>query len=263
MKMKRALFGVVATACCAAIGLPAAATGPGADSTERFHDRFALFVKENPGDYTGLAALVEGMGSTLDIKLYGVGEVEPEVAQAAYDAMDGQELLSDGTISPMAWPTDAFTVGLATSQAPGSATVSITGTWNFRDDFLGQGPPVDIASIAISQGCGTWSGYYANTYRYDGVSTNRASLRSGGVGTTGPAWNINDTISNFMSYADHGTVGAVYDLTHCSGAVQTEFVYEGNDGGSVVNVSLGWGAFTVTYSNPGQTMQKSTGAKTL
>lgn len=169
---------------------------------------------------------------------------------------------------PMAWPSNAYTVAVAVvTSGPTDTTVSLAGGWNFRDEFLGQGAPVDIAALMINKSCGTWGTYSSTTRTYTGASTNRGTLRGGGTGTSGPVWNIADYISNHRSYADNGTVSAVYNRKNCTTSerrsIQGEFVYEANDGGSVVSVSAGFGGFSVSYSSSGATMTKSSGAKTV
>jgi len=234
---------------------------------KQFDAAFAAYVQAHPGDWVGAEALVENMGGTLVVTGADGAVKSAEAASAEFRAMDLPRVRSakPGENGLMAWPLNAFSVGLgaATSGARDN-TVSLAGSWNFRNDFLGQGAPVDIAAIAANKDCIEWGRYSGYTYRYDGASTNRDTLRSGGVGDSGPRWNIHDYISNHMSYADHGTVHALADRSQCSNKrMQAEFVYEGNDGGSLVGVSFGWGFLDISYSNPGTTMQKSSGARTI
>lgn len=169
----------------------------------------------------------------------------------------------------MAWPAKAFTASVAVvTTGPTDSTVSIAGAWNWKDDFVGQGSPVDIAAILISKSCGTWGSYAASTKKWNGTATSgRTSLRSGGVGSAGPIWNIIDGVSNFENYVDNGVVSAVYNRSACSASekktIQGEFVYEGNAGGSLISVSAGWGGFGVSYSNHDHSQTRSSGAKTV
>lgn len=251
-------------------GVPSAMAAPTKNVTDaQFDTAFAAYVQAHPGDWVGAEALVESMGGTLVVTGADGAVKSAEAATAEFRAIDGPGVRAvkpaRGEIGIMAWPLNAFTVALgAATSGDRDNTVSLAGGWNFRDDFLGQGAPVDIAAIAANKDCIEWGSYSGWTYRYDGVSTNRDTLRSGGVGDSGPRWNIHDYISNHMSYADHGTVYAVANRSQCTNKrMQAEFVYEGNDGGSVVGVSFGWGFLDVSYSNPGTTMQKSSGAKTI
>jgi hypothetical protein len=257
--------GAAAALLAGAIAPAASASPPDKLDDARLDRAFSAYVRQHPGDWVGAQQLVESLGGSMTITGDDGTLTTPEAAAAAYDAMDGQKA---GGFTTMAWPTNAFTVSVAVvTSGSTDSTVSIAGAWNFRDDFLGQGSPVDIAAILVNKSCGTWGSYSASTYRYNKTSTGRATLRSGGTGTHGPIWNVSDSISNFMSNADNGVVSAVYNRSGCSSTdkrtIQGEFVYEGNDGGSVTSVSAGWGGFNVSYSSPGQTMTRSSGAKTV
>ncbi len=265
--MKHRIIGVAATAAvlfATAVPAVSAEKVPIQGDTE-LDVAFAEYVRDHPGDWVGAEALVQSLGGSMTISGDDGTLTTAEEATSAFDEMRGQQ---PGGITPFAWPSDAYTVAVAVvTSGPLDSTVSIAGAWNYRDNFIGQGPPVDIAALLVNKTCGTWSGYTASTYRHNGTSTGLASLRSGGTGTSGPAWNIGDYVTNFMSQADNGSVAAVYNRSSCSSvdksSIQGEFVYEGNSGGSVLSVSLGWGGFGVSYSNPGQTMTKSSGAKTV
>lgn len=246
-------------------GTSAAMATPGAN--DAILDRaFSRYVHEHPGDWIGAADLVESLGGSIAISGDDGVLITPEAATAAFRSMDGDD---NERVTPYAWPSTAFTVAVAVvTSGPTDSTVSIAGGWNWKDNFIGQGSPVDIASIMVNKSCGTWGSYSATTKKWNGVATKgRASLRSGGTGTAGPVWNIADGVSNFENQVDNGTVSAVYTRSGCSAAekksIQAEFVYEGNDGGSVVSVSAGWGGFQVSYSNPGASQTRSSGAETV
>ncbi|GAA3733520.1 hypothetical protein [Salinactinospora qingdaonensis] len=230
-------------------------------SADEFHERVEAYQAENPKDYVGLEKLVESLGGEFSVSTSITGETSAEEAMAINSEFDGQEAPSG--MATQSWPSDAFVVSVASSQHPSSPSASVSGYWNYRDDFVGQGSPYDIAALRFSDSCGQYSSYNAQTYNYQGTTTNRATLRSAGVGTSGPAWNIEDGVSGFVNYTDNGYVSVRYDLSECGGTVQAAFDYEGNNGGSVLSVSAGWGGLSVSYSNPGLTLQKSSTATTL
>lgn len=226
---------------------------------------FSKYVALHPGDWVGARDLVEELGGTMVISGDNGEVVTAEQATARFQALNG-----NGTeIETYAWPSLAFTANVAVvTSGPTDTTVSIAGAWNWKDSFIGQGSPVDIAAILVNKSCGTWSGYTSSTYKWNGTKTSgRSSLRSGGTGSTGPGWNIIDGVSNFENLVDNGTVAAVYNRSACSSTdkknIQAEFVYEGNSGGSVLSVGLGWGGFSVSYSGSPNTQTRSSGSETV
>lgn len=208
-----------------------------------------------------MSDLAEELGGEVTVSTNISGPTTPENATQVQASVDTSP--APGEVSPAAIPDDGFVVGIATSRHPASTVASVSGTWNWRDDFVGQGPPVDIAALRFSSNCVQYGSTSASTYRYDNVSTGRASLRSAGVGSGGPIWNIADGVSGFVNYTDHGTVTQSVDLAGCSGAMQAAFDYEANIGGSVSSVSIGWGALSVNYGSQSTVLQKSTAATTL
>jgi len=257
-----AAAGVLLLAALCTVAPASASTGLSGHSTAAFDAKVSAYTREHPNDYTGLAKLVKSMGGTFTVSTSDTGPTTPEIATSVFKSYDGQRDATPGTVSPMAFPSNAFVVSIASSRAPGSTVAYVTGGWNWRDDFVGQGPPVDIAALRFSKACGSYQSYETATYRYDNVSTNLSTLRSSGVGGNGPIWNVADTVSGFMNYADHGYVGVHINIAGC-GAMQSAFDYEGNKGGSVVSASVGWGGLSVGYSNPGSILQLSTVAVTI
>lgn len=154
-------------------------------------------------------------------------------------------------------------MSVVSSSHPATGVISVSGHWNWRDDFVGQGPPFDIAALQFSSGCGEFLSHSSATYKWDGTSTNRGTLRHTGVGTNSPLWNIDAQVSGFENYADNGVVATTYDKGACTGTVQAAFTYEGNIGGSLTSVSVGWGVLSVNYSGGDLKLQKSSAATTL
>lgn len=263
MNKTRTVLAAAASAVMVATSATATASTGESETVnaETFHQKVNEYALAHPGDFEGLNALAEELGGELTVSTSWTGPTTPETATRVQESIDAPD--TSGEISPAAIPTDAFVVSVATARHPASTVASVSGTWNWRDEFVGQGPPVDIAALRFSDSCVIYGANAVSTYRWDNVSTDRGTLRSAGVGTGGPVWNIDAQVSGFANYADHGTVTQSVDLKECSGTVQTAFDYEGNDGGSVLSVSLGWGGLSVGYSNPDAVLQKSSAAATI
>ncbi|MFK5691365.1 hypothetical protein ACI3EY_17035 [Ornithinimicrobium sp. LYQ92] len=225
-------------------------------TAEEFHDAIADYRLENPQDIEGLESLVVSLGGDVSISTSASGPTDGRTANA--------DMRNDPSeMGALDFPTDAFVVSIVSASHPASTTADISGHWNWRDDFVGQGAPVDIAALQLSSGCGQFLSHSSATYTYDGTSTNRGTLRESGVGTNSPTWNIDDAVSNFTNYADNGVVAVTYDKSDCSGVVQAAFTYEGNNGGSLTGVSVGWGIMNVTYNSPNLFLQKSSSPTTI
>lgn len=186
------------------------------------------------------------------------GVTTPEIATAVANTDENDTAGSE--IEPQDIPPDAFVVSIASARHPASTVASVTGAFNWRDEFIGQGSPVDLAALRFSDPCVIYGGTWASTYTWEGVATNRAYLRSAGVGTGGPVWNIADWIASFINFTDNGVITQSVDLAECAGTVQAAFDYEGNVGSSILSVSLAWGGLSVTYGSGTSAMQLSSGA---
>lgn len=230
-------------------------------------DAFFVAVEEyqraHPTDYEGLARVAEEYGGEVQISTNVTGPTSPTEAKRVmeYDSSTDDE----PTFGPMAnFPADAFTVSITSSAHPASSVVGMTGTANWRDNFAGQAAPFDIASLGFSSQCGTFASYSAATYAVGGGSTGLATLRDGGAGTGAPTWNVNAYTSGFANQADRILVSVSYDKAGCGTSnVQAGFIYEGNQGGSIVSVSAGFLGLSLSYSGAPLTLQKGTGAITI
>ncbi|MFT2691033.1 hypothetical protein [Clavibacter zhangzhiyongii] len=108
-----------------------------------------------------------------------------------------------GVVRPAAdFPDDVFTVNIVTGTV--GDTVIVTGSVNWRDDFAGQGAPVDIAALRFSTNCGTLSDLTSSSTSVSGVSTSRTTLRDAGVGTNAPIWNVDAITDGFENQVDRG-----------------------------------------------------------
>lgn len=240
-----ALGVAVALGAIAPSGMATAADTTGI-SEASFVKKVQAYAIAHPGDIEGFEALVEELGGTSDSD-----------SQTLYQSDIPGSVQARGN-----FPSDVFTVSIVRGSV-GTAKV-VTGSVNWRDNFAGQSAPLDFAALRFSSGCGTMSQHQAATYNLRGAKTNRATLRSAGVGTNAPIWNVNATTTAFENQADRTSVTVVYETKNCgSTKVQAAFDYEGNQGGSVVSVGAGWGGLSVGYNNVGLELTKSTGAITL
>jgi prepilin-type processing-associated H-X9-DG protein len=201
-----------------------------------------------------LSKRLTGQGTRVSIN--GDGEVTPEHAQAV---LDGKH----SGLTRAAFPSDAFDVYVTyVPLAQGSRQLTVYGQWDWRDDFVGQAAPEDIASLQFSYpDCVRHGNLAANTGMWDGSVTNRATLRDAGVSSKAPIWNIHDGTSGFANLTDNGCVTSTLNAANCTvggpAQVGIAFAYEANRGGSVVSVSAGFGALSVGYSNQGDVLRKS------
>jgi hypothetical protein len=226
-------------------------------SSSEVEARLDKFVAEHPRDLVGLNELAKQLtGEGTRVSLNNEGEVTPAHAQSVLDGKNSR--------TARAIPSDAFDVYVTYAPlAPGSRQLKIYDQWNWRDDFVGQGAPEDIAELQLSipDGCVRHGNLGANTGKWDGAITNRATLRDAGVSTRSPIWNINDGTSGFENLTDNGYITATLDASQCTvgGPAQIgfAFTYEANRGGSVVSVSAGFGGLSVSYANQGDVFKKS------
>jgi len=225
------LIGLAATPASAEVGKKL--------SNAEIEAQIDQFVANNPQDIVGLNKLSKKLtGQSTRISLNNEGEVSAEHAQAV---LNGE---STG-LQPMAFPQDAFNVFVTyVPLAQGSRQLKVYGQWNWRDDFVGQGAPEDLASLQFTYpDCVRHGNLLANTGKYDGTVTNRATLRDAGVGSKSPIWNIADGTSGFANLTDKGYVTSTLNAANCTvggpAQVGIAFSYEANRGGSVASVSVG------------------------
>jgi hypothetical protein len=250
----------VVTSAALLIGLaamPANAAPTKKHSSAEIEAQFDKFVAENPQDIVGLNKLSQKLtGQSVRVSLNNEGEVSPEHGQAV---LSGE---STG-IQPMAFPSDAFNVFVTyVPLAQGSRQLKVYGQWNWRDDFVGQGAPEDLASLQFTYpDCVRHGNLLANTGKYEGTVTNRATLRDAGVGSKSPIWNIADGTSGFANLTDNGYVTSTLNAANCTvggpAQVGIAFSYEANRGGSIASVSVGWGFLNIGYNSQSDVLRKS------
>lgn len=260
---------VLALVACFAPATTTSASESGAIDPDDFLDAIAAYEEANPGDFVGAAALANSLGGEYEVSTDVDGVTTPEIASRRYAEGDLPSLQSMVFEDPnqvviMAVPQNVFSVSISKARISGTTKTHVAGHWNWKDDFVGQGPPVDLATLQFSRKCGSLVEYKAATYKWNNVVTNRASLRNAGLSNFAPVWNIDARPSNFENQADHGYVRVRYDRSGCgTQAVQGAFIYEGNKASSISSVSIGWGFLTVGYSGHQWDIQNSTAAVTL
>ncbi len=139
--------------------------------------------------------------------------------------------------------------------------VRLTGTWDWRDDFVGQGDPFDVAALQFTADCFTELGWYEQSAAtWDGTPTAPPTLRSSGVGSNEAVWNVDARPVGFENLADNGVVSVIIDAYTCEEGARLggAFAYEANVGGSLTGVSVGWGFLSVSYSGGTDSSQLST-----
>lgn len=264
-KKASALVGTIALGAALLAASPA--TAEESTTPEEFFSAVDQYRAQNPTDIEGLDELVQTLGGTLDVSTNATGPTTAVKATEAMAAVDSTS--TSNTEAPVIetaasnFPTDVFVVSVTSARHPASTVASVSGQWNWRDDFSGQAAPFDLATLGFSSGCGKISGHGSSTTSLEGDGTDVATLRDSGVSSNAPIWNIDARTSGFVNSADRGTVAVSYDVADCSGSVQAGFIYEGNQGGSLVSVSAGWGALSVSYSSPGLILQKSSTTITI
>lgn len=159
-------------------------------------------------------------------------------------------------------PPDAFIVTVQTYADTAGGAVTLLGSWDWRDDFVGQGDPMDVAAIQMTApDCVELSEIDAAAAFYDEDLGPAPTLRSSGLAGDGVVWNVDARPIGFENQADHGVATVTADMQNCANGtarIGAAFTYEANTGGSVIGVGAGWGAFSVSYSGASDTLQKST-----
>lgn len=141
--------------------------------------------------------------------------------------------------------------------------VRVVGNWNFPDDWIGTGAPVDLASLSWTNvpGCMQYYNFSSSTYKYDNTSTNRGYLQNSNLPAHAPIWAIQDVTSGFAAYADHGYVSVDF-WDACGGPAKqnmaAEFHYDANQGQSSVTASAGWGFLSVSFGGSGMSRLEGT-----
>lgn len=141
--------------------------------------------------------------------------------------------------------------------------VRVVGNWDFPDAWIGVGAPVDLASLSWTNvpSCMEYFNYNSSTYKYDNSSTNRGYLQTANTAAHAPIWAIQDAVSGFVNYTDHGYVSVDFwdNCAHQPNSnMEAEFNYDANQGQNNVSASAGWGFLTVNFGGSGQNRKEGT-----
>jgi hypothetical protein len=225
------------------------------------------YASENPTDYLGIDQVARReFGTPLRFTLNGVhGEVSAVIAQQILDDRHRRRQVwaasQQGRES--APPVDAFTVGFFWAPTTGGVGFA-TGTWDFRDNYVNGSAPDNIGTIGVQLNDCLQIGRTTITARYyDGrpAGPNVAYVRDAGLNGS-PVVGVRDQTSAFQQNADNGAVTTTVEKKKGCGPTSTrgQFIYEHNqDGGSILNISVGFGLLSISYSGGTTSLQKSAG----
>lgn len=220
------------------------------------------YQDQHPTDYTGIDRLLTKYGlPPMKVRIDGI---DRDLTSAEAEA----ELAARAS-AVYAVPTDAFNVAITINYDLYLNRV-VTGSWNFRDNYVNGSDPDDVATVQsnLGGGCFRTGSLVRKAADYTGVDyTGQTYIDDGGVNGS-PIFGIRDRTSGFKLLTDNGYFKATYNRTGASGCGSTQlgaqFQYEHNqDGGAGFSASAGWGFFSVNYSNPGSKLRKSTSATYL
>lgn len=278
MKAHEAVFAAIGVASISLLTFTPAAAATEIQRDSRTVSELAFaYSEEHPDDLTGLVSYVESLGGEVEVSSDLTDSKDPAVIEDLTEKfLEGGRTYSldalGATTGPLVaaragnLPADAFTVKTVNVKDAKAKTYSVIGQANWRDNFVGQGPPLDVATVSFSNKCGTLSGYNAKTWDMYAKPTNKASLRDAGVTTMSPTWNIDGRVSAFAATADMSSFYVTYNYSKCgTKSIQGQFKYVGNAGKDTsISVNAAWGLFGVSYGSSGVLeLQRSTGAFTI
>jgi hypothetical protein len=228
------------------------------------------FVDQYPTDYTGIDRLLVKYGlPPMKVRISGIDReltsAEAEAELAAWEAAEAK--VPGAGISAV--PTDAFTVAMTLNYDLYLNRV-VTGSWNFRDNYVNGSDPDDVATVQanLAGNCFRTGTLVRKAADYAGADyTGQTYVEDGGVNGS-PIFGIRDRASGFRLLTDNGYFRVTYNKTGASGCgsaqLGAQFQYEKNqDGSSGFSASAGWGFFSVSYSGAPAKLRKSTSASYL
>jgi len=224
------------------------------------------FMDRHPTDYVGIDRLLTKYG--LPPMIVRVDGIDRDLTSAEAEAIlqQRQATSPSGGVTPMSVPVDAFSVNI-TIQYDLYLNRVVTGSWNFRDDYVNGSASDDVATVQtnLGGGCFRTGGITRKAADYAGVDhTSLTYVDDGGVNGS-PIFGVRDSTSGFKLLTDNGYFKVVFNKTGASGCTSAklgaEFQYEHNqDGSGGFSATAGWGAFSVSYADPGSKLRKSTSA---
>jgi hypothetical protein len=118
------------------------ATGrPSGHDPSRFAQLVNQYAAGHPNDFVGLDALIFAhTGRHMTVQVNKSRPLSAAAAQQIWDSPRASRKAASGD-----YPVDVFDVALSTF--PADDGIGYMGSWNWRDDFVGQGEPFDIANL--------------------------------------------------------------------------------------------------------------------
>jgi hypothetical protein len=246
--MRRILAITAVALLCALTMAPAAIAAP---SDQAIKAKIDAYIVAHPMDFKGINALVVRYRN-VPIRVATVGVDHAMTADEAAALVQQRTRASVGMLAGIPTPQIYITSVKITKG------VQFWGTWDFPDTWAGQGSPVDIAGQTFSApSCARMQNGAIWTYAVRSGSTGLGSTRQTAPNASW-LWNVRDSVTAFENQADRGTTRVeIVRSAACSASLKNigaAFDYEANTGGgSITSVSVSFGFFSVSYSNPGLT----------
>ncbi|MET8089511.1 hypothetical protein [Micromonospora sp. NPDC005220] len=230
------------------------------------------YQSQHPTDYTGIDQLLTKYGlPPMQVRVNGIDrDLTSTEAETVLASREAAAKSAPSDFGVLAVPTDAFSVAMTLNYDLNTNRV-VTGSWNFRDNYVNGSAPDDVATIQTNLGGGGCFRTGALTRKaadYTGADhTSATYIDDGGVNGS-PIFGIRDTVSGFKLLTDNGYFKATFNKTGASGCGSTklgaQFQFEHNqDGSPGFSASAAWGLFSISYSNGGSKLRKSTTASYL
>ncbi|WP_431031106.1 hypothetical protein [Plantibacter sp. RU18] len=218
------------------------------------------FTTAHPYDLIGADALSQRLFGA-DFEVLFEGETEFTSGADAQSKLDARRRALDANIGARdSLNPDTFTVAMSKVVTPHGTAIG--GGATFARWFAGQTNPTDLANLEFQlPACVELLYPSTNTQDIYGNVTGLGSLRSANVAQKAPVWNIADHTTNFIPQAAYAGVGIFLDQSNCGPGViraAAAFNYKAIEGGSILSVSVGWGAFSVSIGGGTLELQKST-----
>lgn len=223
------------------------------------------YADANPRDFVGIDKLLAKYGlPPMKVRINGIDRdltsAEAEAELAAREAGKPEAT----PIGTLAVPTDAFSVAMTLYYDLYLNRV-VTGSWDFRDNYVNGSDPDDVATVQSNLGgnCFRTGTIVRKAADYAGADfTGQTYVEDGGVNGS-PIFGIRDRASGFRLLTDNGYFKVTYNKTGASGCgsaqLGAQFQFEHNqDGTSGFSASAGWGFFSVSYSGAPAKLRKST-----
>ena len=258
-------LGVVCAALTAVSAAPlspaSAATKTEKPANERLAAVVAGYSAQHPGDYVGLDRAIRAHGGdSVRFAVAGHGSASARTAQRLGARAQSRSRTKDCDL-----PCDAFGVGGAWYhvQDQFGEWWNATGTWNFRDDYIGAGDPGDASGIrAQVPSCWVNDGEFIYAKDYQGNTFPDGGLIRQDADLSSSIYEIDDQTSGFKMLTDNGshTLSFRRNKSGCDGEpLQARYKYEHNqDGGGSWSLGFSFLGFSLNYTDIPPRLEKAT-----